>query len=590
MLFMNKVSKFILILFVTSFAYLLIFPTLKWYFFTNDEDKKISSYSKEALRDYSKSKALSSLVKLKELYQRDPNAQIPDDLKYLIPVAKNNYRIYGKEPPKSFNNAKVLRDGFLTDSDIEELSLEIYRYYEDIKRNKSKIIQLGLDLSGGMSITISLDYSGLEQKLGRTLSALEREEALGRTMQILKERVDTFGLTEPKITREAGGNKIFLDIPGEKDEKRVDSLLSGRGNLTFYVVDNEATSVLNAKILEAGPLYSISDIKSSMGLGDNKKIFPWYVKDSYGIDDESSVHYYVVDSSVESSFDGSHIKDAGVLNDHKTGRDIVTFNLDNEGSEKFFVFTQKNIGKALAVVMEGKIKSVANISHAIAGGNVSIQGDSFDKREANELALVFKTAAFPVEIKIDDLRVIGPTMGEKTIALGIKASLLALVLVFLFMLAYYKMSGFVAGFSLVIYNLFLILAILSAFNFTLTLTSIAGLVLTMGMAVDINIVIYERIKEEIRNGRKFGRAFDDGFKKAFWAIMDSNVTTFIAVLFLTLLGTGTIQGFAWSLSIGIVASLFSSLIFSRFILEVIISLSKSKCVSISWSSNYAKSV
>ncbi len=348
--------------------------------------------------------------------------------------------------------------------------------------------------------------------------------------------------------------------------------------------------MLNSKILEAGPLFSIFDIRDSMVLGENKKIFPWYVKDAYGVDDESAVRYYVVDSSVGNSFDGTHIRDAGVSSDHRIGRDMVTFNLDNEGSEKFFGFTQKNIGKALAVVMEGKIKSVASINYAIAGGNVSIQGDSFDKKEANELALVFKTAAFPVEIKIDDLRVIGPTVGEKTVESGIKASLLALMLVFLFMLIYYKVSGFVAGFSLVVYNLLLILAILSAFNFTLTLTSIAGLVLTMGMAVDINIIIYERIKEEMRNGRKFERAFEDGFKKAFWSIMDSNVTTFIAVLFLTLLGTGTIQGFAWSLSVGIVASLFSSLVFSRFILEFIVSFSKSKFVSISWSSKYAKSV
>ncbi len=210
---MNKASKFILILFVTSFAYLLISPTLKWYFFTEDEDKRISSYSKEALKDHSKKRALDSLVRLKELYQKDPDAQIPDDLKYLIPVAQNNYKIYGKDFPRSLN-VKVLRDGFLTDSDIEELSLEIYRYYENIKLNKNRIIQLGLDLSGGMSITISLDYSGLEQRLGRALSSLEREESVERTMQILKERVDTFGLTEPKITRESGGNKIFLDIPG----------------------------------------------------------------------------------------------------------------------------------------------------------------------------------------------------------------------------------------------------------------------------------------------------------------------------------------------------------------------------------------
>ncbi|QMU99406.1 protein translocase subunit SecD [Borrelia sp. A-FGy1] len=586
---MNRLSKFILILLVTFFAYLLISPTLNWYFFIGDEDKRISSYSKEALRDYSKKKAFDALVMLKELYQKNPDAKVPDDLKYLIPVAKNNYKAYGKIFPR-FSSIKDLRDGFLTDSDIEELSLEIYKYYENIKSNKNKIIQLGLDLSGGISITISLDYSGLEKKLGRSLSSLEKEESIERTMRILKERVDTFGLTEPKITREAGGSKIFLDIPGEKNENRVDSLLSGKGNLTFYVVDNENTSILNTKILDAGPLSSVFEIKESMNLGENKKIFPWYIKDSYGVDDESSVRYYVIDSSIENTFDGIHIRDAGISNDHRNGRDMVTFNLDHEGSEKFFEFTQKNIGKALAVVMEGKIKSVAIINYAIAGGNVSIQGDSFNKSEANELALVFKTAAFPVEIKIDDLRVIGPTIGRKTIELGTKASLLALVLVFLFMFIYYKVSGFVAGISLVIYNTFLILAILSAFNFTLTLTSIAGLVLTMGMAVDINIIVYERIKEEMRDGRKFERAFEDGFNKAFWAIMDSNVTTFIAVLFLTLFGTGVIQGFAWSLSVGIVASLFSSLIFSRFILEVIVSCNKSKYVSISWSLDYAKSI
>ncbi|MCD2401171.1 protein translocase subunit SecD [Borreliella bissettiae] len=585
---MKKGSKLILILLVTFFACLLIFPTLKWYFLMSIEDKKISSYSQEALRDYSKKKALDDLVKLKELYNKDPNSSIPTSLSYLIPIAKNNYKSSMKIPPNIFT-AKTLREGFLTDSDMGEVSLEIYRYYENIKKGKSRIIHLGLDLSGGMSVTISLDYSSVEKKLGRSLTFAEREDAIYRIMQILKDRVDRFGLTEPKIVREAGGNKIFLDIPGEKDEGRVGTLLSGKGNLTFYVVDNESTSLLHRKILEAGSLFSIPEIQASMNLPDSKQIFPWYVKDSYGVDDESSVRYYVVDTSPENSFDGAHIKDAGVSNDPRTGRDTVAFSLDVDGSEKFFKFTQKNVGKSLAVVMEGKIKSVAGIGYAITGGNVSIQGDSFDKKEALDLALVFKTAAFPVDIKIDDLRIIGPTLGARTIDLGVKASALALCLVFLFMCVYYGLSGVVAGFSLVIYNVFLILAILSAFNFTLTLTSIAGLILTMGMAVDINIVIYERIKEEIREGRKFENAFEDGFKKAFLSIMDANITTFIAVLFLTLLGTGVIQGFAWSLSVGIVASLFSSLIFSRFILEFIISARKSKFISISWSSKYAKS-
>nr|pir protein-export membrane protein (secD) homolog - Lyme disease spirochete [Borreliella burgdorferi] len=584
---MKKGSKLILILLVTFFACLLIFPTLKWYFLMSVEDKKISSYSQEALRDYSKKKALNDLVKLKELYNKDPNSSIPASLSYLIPIAKNNYRSSMKIPPNIFT-AKTLREGFLTDSDMGEVSLEIYRYYENIKKGKSRIIHLGLDLSGGMSVTISLDYSSVEKKLGRSLTFAEREDAIYRIMQILKDRV-RFGLTEPKIVREAGGNKIFLDIPGEKDESRVSTLLSGKGNLTFYVVDDESTSLLHRKILEAGSLFSIPEIQASMNLPDSKQIFPWYVKDSYGVDDESSVRYYVVDASPENSFDGAHIKDAGVSNDPRTGRDTVAFSLDVDGSEKFFKFTQKNVGKSLAVVMEGKIKSVAGIGYAITGGNVSIQGDSFDKKEAQDLALVFKTAAFPVDIKIDDLRIIGPTLGARTIDLGIKASALALCLVFLFICVYYGLSGVVAGFSLVIYNVFLILAILSAFNFTLTLTSIAGLILTMGMAVDINIVIYERIKEEIREGRRFENAFEAGFKKAFLSIMDANITTFIAVLFLTLLGTGVIQGFAWSLSVGIVASLFSSLIFSRFILEFIISVRKSKFISISWSSKYAKS-
>ncbi len=426
---MKKGSKLILILLVTFFACLLIFPTLKWYFFMSIEDKKISSYSQEALRDYSKEKALNDLVKLKELYNKDPNSSIPPSLSYLIPIAKNNYKSSMKIPPKIFT-VKSLREGFLTDSDMGEVSLEIYRYYENIKKSKSRIIHLGLDLSGGMSVTISLDYSSVEKKLGRSLTFAEKEDAIYRIMQILKDRVDRFGLTEPKIAREAGGNKIFLDIPGEKDESRVGTLLSGKGNLTFYVVDDESTSLLHKKILEAGSLFSIAEIQTNMNLPDSKQIFPWYVKDPYGVDDESSVRYYVVDASPENSFDGAHIKDAGVSNDPRTGRDIVAFNLDVDGSEKFFKFTQKNVGKSLAVVMEGKIKSVAGIGYAITGGNVSIQGDSFDKKEALDLAMVFKTAAFPVEIKIDDLRIIGPTLGAKTIDLGVKASVLALCLVF----------------------------------------------------------------------------------------------------------------------------------------------------------------
>lgn len=159
---MKKGSKLILILLVTFFACLLIFPTLKWYFLMSVEDKKISSYSQEALRDYSKKKALNDLVKLKELYNKDPNSSIPASLSYLIPIAKNNYRSSMKIPPNIFT-AKTLREGFLTDSDMGEVSLEIYRYYENIKKGKSRIIHLGLDLSGGMSVTISLDYSSVEK-------------------------------------------------------------------------------------------------------------------------------------------------------------------------------------------------------------------------------------------------------------------------------------------------------------------------------------------------------------------------------------------------------------------------------------------
>jgi preprotein translocase subunit SecD len=241
--------------------------------------------------------------------------------------------------------------------------------------------------------------------------------------------------------------------------------------------------------------------------------------------------------------------------------------------------TGENVGKTMAVVLDDKIRAGARISQAIPGGAVRVTG--FDQKDANDLKTTLKTGALPVNLIVQSYTNIGATLGQDAINSGINSILWGLILVAGFMLVYYKGAGINANVALII-NMFLVIAVLGVFNMTLTLTSIAGFVLTMGITVDANVIIFERIKEEYWSGKSPATAIDIGFKRAFWTIMDSHVTSLIAVLFLSLLSKGAVQGFAVSMAIGLVSSLFTSLFVSRLIFDFETDVLKTKKLAIAW--------
>ena len=267
-----------------------------------------------------------------------------------------------------------------------------------------------------------------------------------------------------------------------------------------------------------------------------------------------------------------------VGSDTLTGKPVINFTLDSEGGDIFFQLTSSNVEKTLAIVLDDKVKAGARIFR----GNTGIcENDRFARSEADALALVLRTGAMPVDLKINNQQSIGASLGEDAIQQGLKAMVIGFAAVIIFMLLYYKGAGFVADIALIM-NLFLIIGILSAFNLTLTLTSIAGLILTVGMAVDANVIIFERIKEEYRLGKSAEASIKAGFQKATWTVLDANITTFIAAVFLSQLATGPVQGFAYTLAVGIVSSMFTALFVSRLLFDFSTQTLGMKKLSIAW--------
>lgn len=255
------------------------------------------------------------------------------------------------------------------------------------------------------------------------------------------------------------------------------------------------------------------------------------------------------------------------------------FTLDSEGADIFADFTTENKDRYLAIVSDDKIKSYAKINEPIPNGQVAISGFGLD--EANNLKKILQTAWLNVPLSVESQQVVGASLGETAIKEGFLALVFGLISVIIFMFLYYRGAGVNAVVAQVL-NMFLLISILSAFNLTLTLPSIAGMILTIGMAVDANVIIFERIKEELRLGKNRAAAVHAGFDRAFWAIMDSNITTFIAAIFLSQLGTGAIQGFAVSLAIGVISSVFTALFVSRLIFDFGTDVLNSEKITISW--------
>ncbi|MCL2294800.1 MAG: protein translocase subunit SecD [Spirochaetes bacterium] len=574
---MSKRFRFFIVLLVLVIAGVFLYPTINWYFMVPQEKKDIALGSREQIRNYAMSRAARELDRINELARLDSNADVPREYQFLVRKARANNRLTGRDMPSRWTIGEVL----LSFGTQERVFRALEAYYRDeifaLQDRSNGIIQLGLDLSGGMSVLLRADMESLRERLGHAPSAEDRRNAIAQAIEILNTRVDRFGVTEP-VLRSQGDTHILIEIPGAVDPERVNAFLMGAGGLNFHIVDDEATARAMAHIYE----YGIEALHPDTGQPLDPTIIPAGVvlrefvqRDEYGI---NRVIRYVAIMEIP-GLHGDHIVNAQVGTDHITGRPVINFILDREGSQIFAQLTSANTQRTMAIVLDNQVKAGATITEAITGGQVRMTG--FGREEANALALILRTASLPFELTIESQQAVGASLGEDLIRAGLKAIMLGFILVVIFMILYYKGAGLIADIALVM-NLFLMMAILSAFNMTLTMTSIAGLILTVGMAVDANVIIFERIKEELRAGKTAEAAVNMGYKKAFWTIMDSNLTSLIAVIFLSQLGTGPIQGFAYVLAVGIVCSMFTALFVTRLIFDFSLTYFGKKHLSISW--------
>jgi len=562
-------------------CFVFLLPSIRWYYWIPKQDQTRALGSREQIRTYASQTPQKDLEELISLARKGED--MPAELAFFTTAAKNIYKRAKQSAPAKWDAQTVLGSFATRQEALEAIESNYRDKIFALKDVQKSAVQLGLDLSGGLSIVLQADMNALREKLGRDLNDADREDAVERALDVLNSRIDRFGLTEPVIRRQ-GSDQIYVEIPGTADPERINDIIMGKGSLAFHIVDEEATLAFNN-------YYNARPAETFNARGDllNPSIVPAdvvirgvFVKDRYGLDEQRRNAYGNLDYVAikrEVGLDGNHIRSAEVSRSTMDGRPNVTFMLDPDGGDIFYKLTSANVGKLMAIVLEDRVKSQATIRTAIRDA-VSLEG--FGADEAQSIALMLRTAALPVELEVVNQQSIGATMGEDTIRRGLQALLFGIALVLIFMLVYYKGAGINAVIAQLL-NFYFMFAILSAFNFTLTLPSIAGFILTIGMATDANVIIFERMKEELRLGKGRKAVIETGFDRAFWAIMDSNITTFIAALFLSQLGTGPIKGFAVTLAIGVFSSVFTALFVSRLIFDFGTDVLRSKNVSVTWS-------
>ncbi len=333
------------------------------------------------------------------------------------------------------------------------------------------------------------------------------DDAVDKLIGVFRNRIDAFGLKEPLLQKE-GNNRVVVELPGVKDPQEAVELLGKTAHMEFKTEDGE--TVLT----------------------------------------------------------GKHLKDAQAQLSPANNQPIVALTFNNEGAKIFEEVTTANVGRPLAIYLDDQLITAPRISGPISGGNAEISGGYQSLEEAQQEALLLRSGALPVNVELMEMRNIGPTLGRESLNLSLKAGIIGIAAIFLFMLLYYRWPGVIADLSLLVYGL-IMAGVFILLGTTLTLPGIAGIILSIGMAVDANIIIYERLKEELRAGRTLRSAIDAGFHNAFRAILDSNVTTLIAAVVLYFLGTGPIKGFAITLGTGILVSMFTAITFTRFVLHLV---------------------
>lgn len=400
----------------------------------------------------------------------------------------------------------------------------------------------------------NLGRRGEDQAAGRFVLAMHerevarlRDEFVRQGVETIRNRVDQFGVAEPTITRQ-GDDRILIQLPGVQDPERAKALIGKTALLEFKLLD-ERTPVEQAL---AGTLPEGSEVIYQRRVDKETKA-------------ETKVPYVVQKRAL---LTGGELTRAEVSADpNAAGNWQVAIEFSPTGTRIFGEVTEQNVGKQLAIILDGTLYSAPRINERIPGGRAVITGQ-FTVEEARDLAIVLRAGALPAPVQILEERTVGPSLGADSIRQGMIAIVASGVLVFVFMLVYYRLSGLIADVALGL-NLLLLLAAMAAFGATLTLPGIAGIALTVGMAVDTNILIFERIREELRVGKTVRGAIDAGFSRAFRTIIDTHVTVLVTAAILYNFGTGPVKGFAVSLFVGLTASLFTAVFFTRLLFDVI---------------------
>lgn len=542
-------SRFIMIFIVIIFCVLLILPTVD--------------------------------SKTMKIVPKQDSAQLMTKIQSRFPAQK--YKI-------KTENSEIVVEGF----DLNDAIMNEVKSYQEVKDAYllphwaekfllAKKINLGLDLQGGMSLTLQSDFELMEEKSGRKFTEKDKKDATTQALEIISNRINTFGVSEP-LVRPKGIDSIEIQLPGVKDPDKVRELIGKTGSVEYRLVDEEFSG-LAAEYVRANNVVIPEDyeeqaelsktIAEAISLPSDKKVYFFYSRnDQTG---EIFPEYPIV-LLREVALNGDDIASASEGYDEMQ-RPAVHFNTTSEGATKFAnVTAPANHGKRLAIVIDEKVRSAPGMSVQISGGQAIIQGD-FTIEEVQILTRIIKEGALPVSLRIVEERTVGPSLGQDSIQSGVQAIIVGLLGVMLFMIIYYKLSGIIANICLIL-NMLFVLAFLSMLGFTLTLPGIAGLILTVGMAVDANVIIFERIKEETKNGKSPKVAVANGFERAFWTIFDSNLTTLLAAIILSQVGTGPIKGFAVTLIIGILSSMFSALFISKSIYQLWVSPKNIKSLSI----------
>jgi len=594
---MSKKGRLFIILLVLAMCFVFLWPSICWYVRTPKDDKALALSSLEKIKEYATYMAEKDVEQLKQ-DAKSADAEIPAGSDWLVKAAKKNFKDMGQDVPSPLTLRAVLE----TFSREELTRLIENRYRNKIlkdKKNYKNSVKLGLDLSGGMNVIVKADLDSVVKAQKEANASIDKSEegknenapnfavnenvlradAMAQAIETLTSRIDRFGLSSPTI-RQQGEDRIYIELPGSAETDQINSIIQGRGILNFRLVNMESTEKFlqyyfanrNSTFDSRGNLIDPSIIPA------DEEVFGYYETDQYGLDQKVAARPYLVVKKLV-ALEGKHIKSAEVGSDELTGRPQVNFTLDSEGAEIFAKFTSDHKGEYLAIVSDNKIKSNARINSEIPGGRVAIDG--FGKEEANNLQKVLQTAWLEVPLSVESQQVIGAELGSQYIRQGLIAIVVGLVAIMVFMLIFYKGAGVNACVAQVL-NLYIMFSVMSALNFTVTLPSIAGMILTIGMAVDANVIIFERIKEERALGKDRASSISVGFANAFWSIMDSNITTFIAAVFMTKLGSGSIMGFAYSLAIGVCSTVFTALVVSRLLFDFNTEVVGKKNISISW--------